>query len=129
MDMLNIIKGEYNMKNSEALNNLNSLVTVSQATNVFPVSVGYKIIKNMKSLKNALEPYEEMRNKIITKYDKDGDGSVKEDNPEYQNCLKDISELNMQEIEDIKLDTISIEDIKDLEIPMNILTNLSCMIE
>ncbi|MBP7319529.1 MAG: hypothetical protein KA953_00540 [Lachnospiraceae bacterium] len=114
------------MKNSEALNNLNSLVTVSQATNVFPVSVGYKIIKNMKALKNALEPYEEMRNKIVTKYDKSG--LVKEDNPEYQDCLKDISELNMQET-DVELDTISIDDIKDLEIPMNILTNLSCMIE
>ena len=114
------------MKNSEALNNLNSLVTVSQATNVFPVSVGYKIIKNMKVLKNALEPYEEMRNKIVTKYDKSG--LVKEDNPEYQDCLKDISELNMQET-DVELDTISIDDIKDLEIPMNILTNLSCMIE
>ena len=114
------------MKNSEALNNLNSLVTVSQATNVFPVSVGYKIIKNMKALKNALESYEEMRNKIVTKYDKSG--LVKEDNPEYQNCLKDISELNMQEI-DVELNTISIDDIKDLEIPMNILTNLSCMIE
>ena len=114
------------MKNSDALNNLNSLVTVSQATNVFPVSVGYKIIKNMKVLKNALEPYEEMRNKIVTKYDKSG--LVKEDNPEYQDCLKDISELNMQET-DVELDTISIDDIKDLEIPMNILTNLSCMIE
>jgi hypothetical protein len=114
------------MKNLEATNDLNNLLIVSQTEDVFPISVGYKIIKNMKVLKNALEPYEEMRNKIVTKYDKSG--LVKEDNPEYQNCLKDISELNMQEI-DAKLDTISIEDIKDLEIPMNILTDLSCMIE
>jgi adenine C2-methylase RlmN of 23S rRNA A2503 and tRNA A37 len=116
------------MKCIEAVNTLNALSKVSEDTTIFPVKVGYLIIKNVNDLKSALNSYADMRNSIVKKYDSNNTGEVKKDDPNYAQCLKDMTELNAQEI-NITLTKIKLADIEDMKLPMNILNNLSCMIE
>ena len=116
------------MKCIEAVNTLNALSKVSEDTTVFPVKVGYLIIKNVNDLKSALNSYADMRNSIVKKYDPNNTGEVKKDDPNYAQCLKDMTELDAQKI-DIKLSKIKLTDIENMELPLNILNSLSCMID
>ena len=119
------------MKNYELLNLRDRLQSISQLQNEFSVSVGYKILKNINKVNSALIEYQEMQNRIVKKYAKEGETSiqVKEDDPRYNDIKNDMEELLQQECDDIELQKISIHDIENEKLTLKDLANFSCMLD
>lgn len=119
------------MKNYELLNLRDRLQSISQLPNEFSVSVGYKILKNINKVNSALAEYQEMQNRIVKKYAKDGETSiqVKEDDPRYEDIKNDMEELLQQDCDDIELQKISIHDIENEKLTLKDLANFSCMLD
>lgn len=119
------------MKNYELLNLRDRLQSISQLPNEFSVSVGYKILKNINKVNSALTEYQEMQNRIVKKYAKEGETSiqVKEDDPRYNDIKNDMEELLQQECDDIELQKISIHDIENEKLTLKDLANFSCMLD
>jgi hypothetical protein len=119
------------MKNYELLNLRDRLQSISQLPNEFSVSVGYKILKNINKVNSALAEYQEMQNRIVKKYAKEGETSiqVKEDDPRYNDIKNDMEELLQQECDDIELQKISIHDIENEKLTLKDLANFSCMLD
>lgn len=119
------------MKNYELLNLRDRLQSISQLPNEFSVSVGYKILKNINKVNSALTEYQEMQNRIVKKYAKEGETSiqVKEDDPRYNDIKNDMEELLQQDCDDIELQKISIHDIENEKLTLKDLANFSCMLD
>jgi hypothetical protein len=119
------------MKNYELLNLRDRLQSISQLPNEFSVSVGYKILKNINKVNSALAEYQEMQNRIVKKYAKEGETSiqVKEDDPRYNDIKNDMEELLQQECDDIEFQKISIHDIENEKLTLKDLANFSCMLD
>lgn len=100
---------------------------VSLETNI-SVSEGFKIVKNKQLIQEELKPFEEMRNTIVTKY-ADENGEVKPDSPNFETCLKEVTELGNQDCEDISFKKIKLSALENLELPMNVISAITFMIE
>lgn len=116
------------MKNIELVELNNSLSKITNLETSIPVSEGFKIIKNKQAIQNELKPFEEMRNAIISKY-ADENGEVKQDHPNFETCLKEVTELGNQECEDISFKKIKLSALENLELPMNVISAITFMIE
>lgn len=116
------------MKNYELLEIMQGLDKATELTTSVPVSEGFKIVQNKKKVKDALSAFEELRNAIIAKYS-DENGEVKEDNPNYTQCLKEVNELASQEVEEVSFKKIKLETIEKLELPLNAIQAIYFMIE
>lgn len=116
------------MNNIELLEIYQGLEKVSSVETNIPVSEGFKIIKNKNAIKRELEAFEEMRNAIVSKY-ADDNGEVKKDDPNFETCLKEVSELGNQECEDISFKKIKLSALENLELPMNVISAITFMIE
>ena len=116
------------MKNYEIIEALSKLNKIKDSTTKYPISVGYKIYKNINILEKALEPYEKMRTEIFSKYS-NGEDSITPENDNYFEASREIDELNNQEVEDIVLSYISIDEFKDLNFSMEEIMGLSVMIK
>ena len=116
------------MKNYELLEMMQGLNKIETVETSIPVSEGFKIVKNKKAIQKELEAFEEMRNAIITKY-ADENGEVKQDNPNFETCLKEVTELGNQECEDISFKKIKLSALENLELPMNVISAIAFMIE
>lgn len=87
-----------------------------------PVSVGYKVAMNIKTLEPYALQYDVMRRGIISKYGTDGEVTPQDEH--YDDCLKEISELEETDV-DIKLETIPYEAIENLQLPMEVIYGLT----
>lgn len=105
----------------------NDLNRITSLETTIPVSEGFKIIKNKQRIQEELKPYEEMRNAIISKYSDNGE--VKPDNPNFQKCLEEVTELGNQECEDISFKKIKLSALENLELPMSAISAMAFMIE
>lgn len=90
------------MKNVEVLNNLNNLKRyiareVENNRSFVNTSAKFKIKKNLKTLNNVYEIYNECMQEIFTKYDlqpnADGSISIAKDNPNADNIQKELQDL------------------------------------
>lgn len=114
------------MKSSKAAAFIGEVAKVEGTSNIFPVKVGFKIIKNRISLERDAQPYIEMRDKIISKYS-NGKGILREQDENYDICKKEIAEID-EEISP-KIEKIKLSEIENLNLPIDILSSLSFMIE
>lgn len=103
------------------VNEINKLNAISM-----PVKVAYRINANKKALTEACEPIQETINAVISKYS--DSGKVTTDNPHYDECLKEINELNNEEV-DVNIKTIKLSEIETLNMPLSSVEALSFMIE
>lgn len=116
------------MKNYELLEIMQGLDKATSLETSVPVAEGYKIVCNKKTIKDALVAFEEMRNAIVKKY-ADGNGEVKEENPNYQTCLKEVNELANQECDELTFKKIKLATIEKLELPLNTIQSIFFMID
>lgn len=116
------------MKNYELLEIMQGLDKATALETSVPVVEGYKIVCNKKTIKDALVAFEEMRNAIVKKY-ADESGEVKEDNSNYQTCLKEVSELANQECDEFTFKKIKLATIEKLELPLNAIQSIFFMID
>ena len=99
-------------------------------TKDLPVKVGFTIVKNERLIADHLKAYDEMRNKIISKYaDDTGSVSADKDPAKFKACMHDIGELDQQETDPIKFTAIKLADIENLSMNLNELNALYFMIE
>ncbi len=103
------------------VNEINKLNAISM-----PVKVAYRINANKKALTEAYEPIQETINTVISKYS--DSGKVTTDNPHYDECLKEINELNNEEV-DVNIKTVKLSEIETLNMPLSSVEALSFMIE
>jgi hypothetical protein len=103
------------------VNEINKLNAISM-----PVKVAYRINANKRALTEACEPIQETINAVISKYS--DSGKVTTDNPHYDECLKEINELNNEEV-DVNIKTVKLSEIETLNMPLSSVEALSFMIE
>lgn len=103
------------------VNEINKLNAISM-----PVKVAYRINANKRALAEACEPIQETINAVISKYS--DNGKVTTDNPHYDECLKEINELNNEEV-DVNIKTVKLSEIETLNMPLSSVEALSFMIE
>lgn len=103
------------------VNEINKLNAISM-----PVKVAYRINANKRALAEACEPIQETINAVISKYS--DSGKVTTDNPHYDECLKEINELNNEEV-DVNIKTVQLSEIETLNMPLSSVEALSFMIE
>lgn len=103
------------------VNEINKLNAISM-----PVKVAYRINANKKALAEVCEPIQETINAVISKYS--DSGKVTTDNPHYDECLKEINELNNEEVY-VNIKTIKLSEIETLNMPLSSVEALSFMIE
>lgn len=115
------------MNYTQAFNLLTQLQEVQGTDSTFPVNVGFKIIQNRNTLQDALKSFDEMRNGIIKKY-ADKDGNVSSSNEHYNDCVKEINEIGIQEC-DVEFKKFKLSDLGDISLPMKTLSALTPMIE
>lgn len=113
------------MKASEIIKTLKNMNSISGDTTM-PVKVAYRINANKKALTEACEPIQETINAVISKYS--DSGKVTTDNPHYDECLKEINELNNEEV-DVNIKTVQLSEIETLNMPLSSVEALSFMIE
>ena len=113
------------MKASEIIKTLKNMNSISGDTTM-PVKVAYRINANKKALTEACEPIQETINAVISKYS--DSGKVTTDNPHYDECLKEINELNNEEV-DVNIKTVKLSEIETLNMPLSSVEALSFMIE
>lgn len=103
------------------VNEINKLNAISM-----PVKVAYRINANKRALAEACEPIQETINAVISKYS--DSGKVTTDNPHYDECLKEINELNNEEV-DVNIKMVKLSEIETLNMPLSSVEALSFMIE
>lgn len=103
------------------VNEINKLNAISM-----PVKVAYRINANKRALTEACEPIQETINAVISKYS--DTGKVTTDNPHYDECLKEINELNNEEV-DVNIKTVKLSEIETLNMPLSSVEALSFMME
>lgn len=103
------------------VNEINKLNAISM-----PVKVAYRINANKKAIAEACEPIQETINAVISKYS--DSGKVTTDNPYYDECLKEINELNNEEV-DVNIKMVKLSEIETLNMPLSSVEALSFMIE
>jgi hypothetical protein len=108
-------------KTISVVNEINKLNAISM-----PVKVAYRINANKRALAEACEPIQETINAVISKYS--DSGKVTTDNPHYDECLKEINELNNEEV-DVNIKTVKLSEIETLNMPLSSVEALSFMIE
>lgn len=116
------------MKNYELVSILRGLEKVTNLETELPVSIGYKIVQNKKTIEKLLEPFEEMKENIIKKY-ADKDNEVKHDNPHYKDCVIELNELSNQEVEDFEVKKVSLSSIENYDLPISAIKAIGFMIE
>lgn len=121
------------MKNFEIYTITESLKKLTQTDKDIPVIVGYKILKNLKTLSSITESFEETKDKIVKKYgtpSEDGRTvTIQKDNENYEKVVKELNELALLEVELPKLEKIKLKDIEKLELPLESISALDFMIE
>ncbi len=113
-----------NFKISKMINIVNEINKLNAIS--MPVKVAYRINANKRALTEACEPIQETINAVISKYS--DSGKVTTDNPHYDECLKEINELNNEEIE-VNIKTVKLSEIETLNMPLSSVEALSFMIE
>lgn len=99
-----------------------------------PAKAIYAISRNQHKIDEALEPYEETRIKLVQKYGKKVEGDkyvINGDNKEpekFEGFMKEITEIQQAETEDIKFATISIKDIEKLSMSLEDMNAIYFMI-
>lgn len=114
--------------NNELFIMLRKLNGIDSTAN-FSVKVSYKIIKNRMKIADALRPFEETRDEIITKYS-NGKGSITSADPGYADAVKDIDTIGNEPVDVEGIETISIDDLPtDVNVPFGTMDAISFMIK
>ena len=117
------------MTNAEAVQRLNVLHDLEKLSNPVPAVVGYRIVQNIHALADALTPYNEIRDKIIKKYAKDGKSISRDSDPEaFTACTIELAEIERLTI-DVDVNTFPLSAIAEGKFPLNVFFILDFMIE
>lgn len=113
------------LTNIEIVNLTEGLITLRQDnSNILPIKIGFNIIKNIKILTPIYESIIEMRNDIVYKHSKDN--RIEEKDLDITNAeLLELGNLKNE----IKLNKISLEDIAELKISLDLLDKISYIID
>lgn len=113
------------LTNIEIINLTEGLINLKQDnSNILSIKVGFHIIKNIKILTPIYESIIEMRNDIIQKYA--NNNYIEEKNLDIANAeLLELANLKNE----IELNKISLNDIAELKITLELLDKISCIID
>lgn len=114
------------MKNGEILELYEALSNIKDL--VLPIKVGYTFSKDRKILQEEAQIIYEERIKIIKKYGEEIDGNIVVKKESIEDCNKEIVELMKIENE-IQLYKVPLEWCSEVEIPMEIIDKIECIIE
>ena len=115
-----------NIEYEELIGNLNALNEEIRKDINLPVRLSLTIIKNMKLMAAALEPYQEVYNNIIHRYAPLGE--LSKDAPEYSKCVDELKQLG-DEKADLDLKLIDPADIEDLTLPVSFVRAITIMLK
>lgn len=115
------------MKNSEILNVVTALNTLDFSKVNMPVKVGYTILKNRQKMRQAIEPFEEMRNSIFKKY-ANGKEALQPTDEGYAECLREMNAISNDDVE-LELEKVKLKDLENVELSAELISALMCMIE
>ena len=102
------------MTNGEALAALNGFIEIMNGHDEeMPVKFSYRLMTNVRCLRDELKSYDDVYKKIISKYGNGNDISPSDEN--YDKALEEINELNDEKI-DIELKKVSIRDIENMNL-------------
>lgn len=108
------MKKDKSMTNGEALAALNGFIEIMNSHDEeMPVKFSYRLMTNVRCLRDKLKTYDDVYKKIISKYGNGNDISPDDEN--YDKALKELNELNDEKI-DIELKKISVHDIEDMNL-------------
>lgn len=113
------------LTNIEVINLTEGLISFKQDnSNILPIKIGFNIIKNIKILTPIYESIIEMRNDIVRKYAKDN--QLEEKDLDITNAeLLELGNLKNE----IELNKISLNDIAELKITLELLDKISYIID
>lgn len=117
--------------NREVTSMFEGLALVRRSGIVFPAKIGYAIVRNIKILESIYQDIMDTRNRIICdnsepRQNEDDYYKVKEDKKDFVN--RELNSLGDAENE-IGLSMIKMKDIEALDLPIDIIEGLFCMIE
>lgn len=114
--------------NAELEETLSKIKSAAEENVQLPVNVSYKIIKNKLVIEQALAAYRIARDEIINNHS-DGSGRVSEkENPEeFERVCMEIATIS-KECTDVDIVTISLSELGERELPLNLVSALGFMI-
>ena len=115
-------------KNAELEEILSKIKSATEEKVLLPVNVSYKIIKNRIDVEQALEAYRLTRDEVINKYS-GGQGHISEkDDPEaFGKVCTEIASISIESV-DVEIVTISLSELGERELPLNLVSALGFMI-
>ncbi len=117
------------MTNAEAIQKRNSLKELEASNIVIPAIIGFKILQNIHALHDALEPYNQMRDKIIRKHAKGGNEINREKDPvTYSACIREIAEIEQLMI-DVDVKKFDAKMLSNMNFPAKLFFTLDFMVE
>lgn len=118
----------YKATNAELEETLERLRSIMDEKVVLPVNVIYKIIKNKLAIEQAFLPFKMTRCKIVDRYS-DGKGVIKKEDAEaYEKAFAEIMSVSSETVE-VRIIGISLSELKDKEMPFNMLSAIGFMID
>ena len=117
------------MTNAQAAWHLDGLRRLAESDGLVSAGTGYRIVQNLRTLTEALVPYEETRSMIVRKYTPAGRETLQqsEDPEAYAACLHEIQELGRMELE-AEVRPVSPEAISACKLPIGTLLALDFML-
>lgn len=116
------------MTNAEAIQHLNGLRELERLNNPVPAVAGYRIVQNIHALIAALAPYNEVREKTVRKYAKDGKSVNRDTDPEaFSACTKELHEIEQLTIS-VEVNTVPLNMFAEGKFPISAIFALSFMV-
>lgn len=116
------------MTNMEAIQRLNGLRELERLNNPVPAVAGYRIVQNIHALTTALAPYNEVRERTIKKYAKDGQTVSRDTDPEaFSACTKELHEIEQLTIS-VEVNTVPLNMFAEGKFPISAIFALSFMV-
>lgn len=117
------------MTNYAAEQHLMQMTDLRNETGNLPVMAGYRILQNIHSLETALKPYIDMRDETVRKHSGGKEELRSEEDPEaFRAAMAEIDSIGNLEV-DVEINPLSIDLIRDRELPMKVLFALDFMLK
>lgn len=111
----------------EAIFNQIKSVTAEKVT--LPLGVSYKMVKNKIAIEQALQAYWTLKDEIIAKYSGGKVCITKNDDPEnYAKVTAEVVQI-AEEYTDVDISEITLEELGEKELPLNVISALGFMMK
>ena len=113
--------------NTELEKILSQINKATEEKVVLPIGVSYKIVKNRLSIELALAPFRIVRDEIINRYS-NGTGHLLKTDENYNKATAEILQIAEKSVE-VYISEITLEELGEKELPLNVVSALGFMME